>query len=93
MKSDIENFKCLFQIKDDGGIRGNCTCVQLIAINRKFSNCKITVVSLGFRKGKTDILSHQLKGMQILVIGSLTRSLQSTENQGFCNRTHKQTDR
>ena len=44
MKSDIENFKWLFQIEDDGGIGGKCTCVQLIAINKEWSNCKITVL-------------------------------------------------
>ena len=33
VKSEIENFKYLFQIEDDGGIGGKCTCVQLIALN------------------------------------------------------------
>ena len=33
VKSDIENFKWLFQIEDDGGTGGKCTCVQPIAIN------------------------------------------------------------
>ena len=31
MKSDIEHFKWLFQIEDNGGIGGKCTCVHLIA--------------------------------------------------------------
>ena len=39
VKSNIENFKWLFQIEDDGGIGGKCTCVQLIAINKELSNC------------------------------------------------------
>ena len=30
MKSDIENFKYLFQIEDGGGIEGTCISVQLI---------------------------------------------------------------
>ena len=44
MKSDIENFKYLFQIEDDVGIGGKCTCVQLIARNQEWSNCKTTVL-------------------------------------------------
>ena len=39
VKSDIENFKWLFQIEDDGKFGGKCTCVQLIAINKELSNC------------------------------------------------------
>ena len=38
VKSDFENFKWLFQIEDDGGIGGKCTCVPLIVINEKLSN-------------------------------------------------------
>ena len=34
MKSDIENFKHLLKIEDDGGIGGKGTCVQLIAKNQ-----------------------------------------------------------
>ena len=33
VKINIENFKWLFQIEDDGGIGRKCTCVELIAIN------------------------------------------------------------
>ena len=53
MKSDIENFKCLFQIEDDGGIGGKCTCVLLIAMNQDLSNSKIAGLfrlALGKRK-------------------------------------------
>ena len=39
VKSDIENFKWLFQIEDDKGTGGKYTWVQLIAINNELSNC------------------------------------------------------
>ena len=39
VKSDIENFKWLFQIEDDGGIGGKCICVERIVINEELSNC------------------------------------------------------
>ena len=39
IESDIENFKWLFHIEDDGGIGGKCTYVQLIAINKDLSTC------------------------------------------------------
>ena len=50
VKSNIDNFKCLFQKEDDGGTGGKCTCVQLIVINKELSNhC---IIPFGFRKGK-----------------------------------------
>ena len=39
VKSDNENLKLLFQIEDDKGVWGKCTCVELIAINKELSNC------------------------------------------------------
>jgi hypothetical protein len=39
VKSDIENFKWLFQIEDDEGNGGKCTCLQPIAMNKELSNC------------------------------------------------------
>ena len=60
MKSDIENIKYLFQIEDDEGIWGKCTCVQLIAINKELSNCEATVylrLVLGKEKLKTLVTS------------------------------------
>ena len=36
MENDIENYKCVFQIEDDGRIGGKCTYVQFIAIKRMF---------------------------------------------------------
>ena len=57
MKSDIENFKCLFQIEDDGGIGGKCTCVLLIAMNKDLSNSKIAgLFRLALGKRKLEIL-------------------------------------
>ena len=44
VKSDIENFKYLFLIEDDGGIEGKRSCIQLIAINKELSNWKTTVL-------------------------------------------------
>ena len=44
MKSDIENFKWVFQIEDVDGIGGKCTCGELIAINKELSNCLTTVL-------------------------------------------------
>ena len=38
VKIDTENFKCLFQIEDDGGIGGKCNCVLHTAINKEGSN-------------------------------------------------------
>ena len=35
VKSEIEDFKQLFQIEDDGGIGGKYTCVQPFAINKE----------------------------------------------------------
>ena len=56
MKSDIENFKCLFQI-EDGGIGGKCTCVLLIAMNKDLSNSKIAgLFRLALGKRKLEIL-------------------------------------
>ena len=46
MKSDIEKLKYLFQIEDNGGIKGKWTCVQPMAIN------KITVLFIPFGLGK-----------------------------------------
>ena len=63
MKSDIKNFKWLFQIEDDGGIGGKCTCVQLIAINKYLSNYQATVLFrlvLGKEKLKTSVISSEL---------------------------------
>ena len=40
MKTVIEKVKGLFEVEDDGGIGGKCTCVQLISINKEQSNCK-----------------------------------------------------
>ena len=57
MKSDIENLKCLFQIEDDGGIGGKCTCVLLIAMNKEWSNSKTGgLFRLALGKRKLDIL-------------------------------------
>ena len=56
MKSDIENFKCLFQIEEDGGIEGKCTCVLLMAMNKDLSNTKIAgLFRLALGKGKLEI--------------------------------------
>ena len=56
MKSDIENFKLGFQIEDGGGIGGKYTWVQLIAINKEWSNCKTTVL-FGLVLGKEKLNS------------------------------------
>ena len=63
MKSDIENIKWVFQIEDDGRIKEKCTCVQLIAINKIWSNFKTTLFNIlfGVRKGKAEHFSYQLR--------------------------------
>ena len=40
MKSDIKNFKLVFQKEDDGRIAGKRTCVQLIALNKDYQIAK-----------------------------------------------------
>ena len=52
MKSDIKNFKYLFQTEDDAGIRGKCACVQLIAIKKNDQ--------IGLRKEKRKKISNYL---------------------------------
>ena len=63
MKSDIENFKWLFQIKEVGGIGEKFTCVQLFAMNKGLLNCSPTVLFrlvLGKEKLKTLVTSSEL---------------------------------
>ena len=36
VKSDIQNFKQLFQIEDDGGKGGKCTGVYIFAMNKEW---------------------------------------------------------
>ena len=56
VKSDIENFKCSFQIVDDGGIGGKCTCVLLMAMNKDLSNTEIAgLFRFALGKGKLEI--------------------------------------
>ena len=64
VKSDIENFKWLFQIEDQGGIEGTCICVQQFALKKRIikllSHC---VIMCCFRKGKntkTLVISSEL---------------------------------
>ena len=52
MKVDLKNFKWLFQIEDDGGIGGECTCVQFIAINKKIKFQTHCVIPFCFWKEK-----------------------------------------
>ena len=40
MKSDIYNFKCLFQVEDDGRNVGNGMCIAFLPINKELSNFK-----------------------------------------------------
>ena len=79
MKSDIDNFKWLFQIEDDGGIRGKNTCVQLIVINNELSNCSTPALFrlvLGKEIQKILVTSSQL----YLVFWSIY-SIQETEEK------------
>ena len=39
VKINIKNFKWVFQVEDDGGMWGKCTCVQPIAINKEILKC------------------------------------------------------
>ena len=64
MKSDIENFKLLFQIEEDGRIGGKYNCVQLITINKELTNCKTTVLfHLILGKEKIKKYSYQLRAI------------------------------
>ena len=71
MKSEIKNFKWLFQIKDDGGIGGECTAERMYSLLPCIKNDEIAnpLCNLfGFRKGKTGNLSHQLRAIYFLLI-------------------------
>ena len=54
MKSDIQNFKQLFHIENDGRKGGKCNCVWILAINKKMVKlAKACFTPFDFRKGKT----------------------------------------
>ena len=54
MKSDIENFKLLFQTTDDGRIREKCTFVVPIAMKKERTNSKtVGFFRLALGKKKT----------------------------------------
>ena len=53
MKSDIQHFKQLFQIEDDGGKGGKCTCVEIFSIYMNDKNCKACFILFDFGKEKT----------------------------------------
>ena len=79
MKSDIENLTWLFQIEDGGGIGGKCICVNLIAINKKLSNCKSTVL-FHLVLGK-EILNILVTSLELyLVFGSIYSILGPEKN-------------
>ena len=72
MKSDIEHFKYLFQIEDDGGIGGKCTCVLLIAINKEGSNSKTAgLFCLALGKRKLEIVLFPAQSYTYLLINLL----------------------
>ena len=51
MKSDIENFNLVFQIKDDGRNGGKCTCKQLMAINKEVSGDRKNLFTFNVDRG------------------------------------------
>ena len=66
MKKDIENFIWLFQIEEDEGIGGKCTCEQRIAIKERIIKLlRLCAFPLSFRKGKTDNFSYQFRAIKI----------------------------
>ena len=77
MKSDIDNFKWLFQIEDDGRIAGKVTCVQLIGILKNYKIAKqlyYFFLILGNKKLKTLVTSSQL-----YIVFGLIYSIQGTK--------------
>ena len=59
----LKTINGFFQIKDDGGIGGKRTCVQLIATNKELSNCLTTGLLhlvLEKEKLKTVVTSSEL---------------------------------
>ena len=67
-KWHLKNFKWALQIEDDGGIFGKYTCVQVIAIKKMIQLQTHCVILFGFRKGKTDNLSYQLRAISCFLI-------------------------
>ena len=72
MKSEIENFKYLFQKEDDGEIGGKCTCVLLIAPNKELSNSQTTVIfRLILGKEKLELFWDQIIDLYSFLINLL----------------------
>ena len=76
MKSDIENFKYLFQIEDDGGIGGKYTRVELIVKLIVPNHCDI---QFDLRKGKTGFFlpDHSFTFLLLLINSLNTREIKA----------------
>ena len=56
--------KWVFQIEDDGGMGGKCTCVQLIALNKNYQISKPLCYSIWF---------YQFKAISIFFLNQFTQ--------------------
>ena len=94
MKCNIQHLKLLFQIGDDGGIGGECTCIQLIAITKEWSNYKPTVlIPLVLEKEKLKISvtssdRHAICPKIYMDLISEYFFLQNSVNFGFDSKTN-----